>query len=155
MRRQAYKAAGQDDAEGGQGQRRTRRNAVAFQGRFETAVEQDDGESERSDEIGDPAAVELDAQQPVLAGEEADAQEDEQERSADPPRNEARQRAERYEAGSEKDGEIDKVCQNGRRIEGELWLKSFMKRAVRKQRRGERAMKKNRASARAGVLNER
>jgi len=113
MRRDADKTAGQHNPGGSEHQRRRRRKAIAAQGRVKSTVEENDRQRQRADEIGDAAAVEGDAQEAVFAGEQADAQEHQQQGRADPSGNQARQRAERDQTGAEKDGDVNRFRQTG------------------------------------------
>ena len=79
----------QDDAERREHARRPRRDPKRRGPRREARIEEDDRERHAADEERRPAIVELDAERAILAGEQPDGQEDEEERRAEAEADEA------------------------------------------------------------------
>ncbi len=70
-----HKACRDENAEGGEGQRRGRRDPVAGETRVETALEQDDGKRHAADQEGGRRVVEADSADAVHSGGQSDAKE--------------------------------------------------------------------------------
>ena len=98
-----HQAGGHDHAERRQHHRRPERRAYAPDLRVETAVEENDRERDRTDEVGDPGIVEPDATQAVLARQQAHGEKHQQQRGAD---------AEGDEAGEGRNGDQPRADQN-------------------------------------------
>ena len=90
-------------------QRRPEHAAEDREPRPQAAVEEDDRERDRADEVGDRVVVEGDAARPVLAGEHADDEEDEEQRRPEARRDQAREDAEHDQRRADEDGGVDEV----------------------------------------------
>ena len=85
--------------------------SVAAKLGLEAAVEQDDRQRQRANEIGRQIVVETDAEQAVFSGEKADAEKEQKKGRAKPLGNQTRQRADRDEGSSDKNSDIDGIKQ--------------------------------------------
>ena len=99
----------QQHAQRRQHHRRGAGGAEVPDARLEAAVEQDDRQRQRADEVGNRAAVELDAEQPVLAGEQAEGEEHQQQRRPGAPGGEAGQGTQRHQACCDQDRQVHRV----------------------------------------------
>ena len=94
-------------ADGRQQRRRAEHQPERRDPRAQAAVEQDQRQGDRADEVGEAEVGEADAERAVLAGDHADHEEDEQQRSAEPRRQQAGQDPDQHQGGAEQDGEAD------------------------------------------------
>ena len=109
---------GHRDADGRQQQRRPGGHPEVAERGAQPAVEQDDGERDAADGVGGEIVVEEDAARPVLAEEDAEAQEREQQRRPDPRRDQTDEDAEEQKERSQQDqliGELHDVLTAARR----------------------------------------
>src|SRR5262245_25778701 len=73
--------------------------------RVQAAVEQDEGQRDRTDRIGDTDVIELDTAGPVFAGQHADQEEDQQQGRAKAHRDQARQDAGEHQQAAQQNDE--------------------------------------------------
>ena len=76
--------------------------------RAEAGIEEDDGERQAAEEIGGRRIVELQAE-PVLAGDQADGEEDQQDRRAEAERDPAREHRRHDEPGADQDRQVHRL----------------------------------------------
>ena len=101
------------DADCGQRQRGGEHAAKCGKARAQAAVEQDQRQRDRTDQIGGTHVVEFDAE-PDIAGAHANQQEDQQEGRPEPQRDEARQDAGQHQRGAQQNREADCIeCAHG------------------------------------------
>ena len=109
---------GQGDADGRQQQRRPGGRAEVAELGAQPAIEQDDGERHAADGVGGEIILEEDAARAVLAEEDAEAQERQQQRRPDPGRDQTDEDAEEQQERSQQDqmiGELHDVLATARR----------------------------------------
>ena len=99
--------SGQEDAECGKAECGRSGQAVASQGCFKPAVEQNDRQRQGTDEVGCGSAVELDTKQAILSGEQADSEKDQQEWRPEALRHKACQRRQRDERRPDQNGNVE------------------------------------------------
>ena len=85
--------------------------------RAQAAVEQDQRERDRADQVGRAHVVELDAARPGLARQHAEDEEHQQQRRAEAQRDEARQDARQHEQRAEQNAEADGVERGHGRVD--------------------------------------
>ena len=103
-----------EHADGRQRERRRQHAAEAGKARTQAAVEQDQRQRDRADQVGGADIVELEAAGPALAGQHADDQEHQQQRRAEAQRDQTRQDAGEHQQAAEQDGDADGVEQGHR-----------------------------------------
>ncbi len=79
---QADDGAGDEHAECGEGERRTKTDPEGLEAGTQPAIEKDHGQREMADQEGQRVIVELDTQNTVFAGQHAQPEEDQQQRQA-------------------------------------------------------------------------
>ena len=108
-RRDPGQQSGQCDADGRQQQRRPGGRAEVSELGAQPAVEQDDGERHGADGVGGEIVLEEDAARAVLAEEDAQAQERQQQRRPDPGRDQTDEDAEEQKERSQQDQMIGEL----------------------------------------------
>ena len=109
-----------DHAPAGQHRGRPQRHPEAAHPRAQAAVEQDHRERRLRDQRGDEEVLEDDAARPVLAGEHADAEEEQQQRQAEPGGDGAGEHADEQQQAGEQEERVDSghAAAGSSRLEG-------------------------------------
>ena len=107
-RRQPEDQGRDDDTHGGERKCGKRRVAERLDRRAEAGIEEDDGQRQTADEIGDAGIVEIEPD-PVDAGDEADAEEQEQQRRAEAEGQQAGEGGDEHEDRADQRNRIDPV----------------------------------------------
>ncbi len=100
---------GQQHADRRQHHRGSQHRADALKPRSQTAIEQDQRQRHRAHQIGGADVVEPQLPRAGVAGDHADEQEHQQQRRAEPQRQQARQNAGHYQNRAEKNGYADRI----------------------------------------------
>ncbi len=108
LRHQAEDKRGDEDADDGQGYGGKGGDTQRRQAGLEAGIEQDDGERDRADEVGRLAIVEGDAE-PVLACDQTDQEEDEQQRGAEAKADQAREDRGDNERRTDENGNVHRL----------------------------------------------
>jgi hypothetical protein len=100
---------GQQHADGRQHDRWRKHRTDVLEARPQAAVEQDQRQRDRTDQIGGPHVVELELAGSGIARQHADHEKHQKQRRAEAQRQQARQDASHHERGAEQDSDADGV----------------------------------------------
>ncbi len=106
-RRRRGQRGREQDADGGEPERRRNHAAEGREPGAQAAVEQDQRQRHRTDQIGGVHVVETQSAGSGFAGEHADEQEEQQQGRAEAQREQARQNTGHHQNGAKQDGDAD------------------------------------------------
>jgi hypothetical protein len=93
----------------GERERRPGNGADRAEPRLEATVEQNDCKRDGAQKVGASRVIEGETADPILASQQPDRQEDEQQRCADPESNETGEHTDGDETGADEDGEVHRI----------------------------------------------